>query len=116
MKYIAIDGDDVGRLITYCYFNENESRLKMLSAALNDIVIEISEHLKRCGFETIFCAADGITAKTESDIDYIKLFNEIKLIAYEPFTFSVGVADSLKDVYIALMDAKCNGKNTIRIY
>lgn len=116
MKYITIDGDDIGRLITSSYLNDSEEQLIDISHNLNLSVKNIANLLEDRGFQILFCAADGVLAKTESDIDFIELFDCIQNANVTNFTFSAGVASSLKDAYVALLDAKCNGKNKIRIY
>ncbi|CAH7062624.1 MULTISPECIES: mCpol domain-containing protein [Vibrio] len=116
MQYISIDGDDVGRLITASYLDENESSLMQISEGLKTSVESISSLLIRNGFEVIFCAADGVLAKTSSKVDFIVLFDQIQECSTINVTFSAGVGDTLKSAYVALIDAKSSGKNTIKVY
>ncbi|EMK3397952.1 mCpol domain-containing protein [Vibrio parahaemolyticus] len=116
MKYITIDGDDIGRRITSYYLNENEAGLERISYDLTLAVENISNLLTASGFEVIFCAADGVLAKTSLDINYELLFSQIQLCATHNITFSAGVGGSLKSAYIALMDAKSSGKNQIKMH
>lgn len=66
--YIAIDGDDVGRKITSSYLSNSEERLTYISNKLNDTT-KISKMLLSNGFEIIFQAADGVTAKTDNEVN-----------------------------------------------
>ncbi|HDU4125057.1 TPA: mCpol domain-containing protein, partial [Klebsiella pneumoniae subsp. pneumoniae] len=66
--YIAIDGDDVGRKITSSYLSNSEERLTYISNKLNDTTKKISKMLLSNGFEIIFQAADGVTAKTDNEV------------------------------------------------
>lgn len=110
MMYAYIDGDDIGLRIENSFMNNDEIRLMMLSNSLRDIINEIKVKLSNCGYLIIFGAADGIICKKEE----IKIEELIKLTKYsnKEITFSIGVGTSLKDSYIALRYAKCNGKNT----
>lgn len=116
MKYISIDGDDVGRKITSCYLNNNCSELKKLSQSLKETTREISNKLEKYGFDIIFCAADGVVASTQLDVDLEVVFIELQNLAPNGITFSAGVGSNLRESYVALTSAKCNGKNCMHEY
>lgn len=116
MKYISIDGDDVGRKITSCYLSNNCNGLTELSQSLQATTKAISIKLQEHGFDIIFCAADGVVASTELDIDFEPIFSEIKDISSSGVTFSAGYGASLRESYIALTSAKSNGKNCLHGY
>ncbi len=116
MNYITIDGDDIGKKISSCYFKNDPDRLKFISETIQKATTNISELLISYGFDIIFCAADGVSGVTHKDIDLIKLFLSLNKIAPDGFTFSVGVGRSLRDAYIALLEAKSNGKNCLFHY
>ena len=116
MKYISIDGDDVGRKITSCYLSNDEKRLELISTSLDEVTVGIAELLSSRGFSIIFRAADGVVAKTEHDCDFTELFNEISSVSTDDITFSAGVGCSLREAYVALLSSKSNGKNKISIY
>lgn len=113
MKYISIDGDDIGRKITSFYLSNNEEQLRNLSASLKESTSKVAEFLSREGFDIIFCAADGVVASTKKEQDFKKIFGVISTLSPEQITYSAGVGDSLKDAYIALLSAKSNGKNCL---
>ncbi|MBT1886625.1 mCpol domain-containing protein [Enterobacter mori] len=114
--YITIDGDDVGRKITASYIANDEEKLIQISNNINNATKKISSTLSKNGFEIIFQAADGVTAKIDIDIDLYVIFNEIQLLASDGITFSAGVGMNLREAYIALLNSKSNGKNMLSIY
>ncbi|HBC3912524.1 MULTISPECIES: mCpol domain-containing protein [Vibrio harveyi group] len=116
MKYISIDGDDVGRIITSYYLSNDEKKLESVSEQLEVMTVGIAELLSEKGFNIIFRAADGVVAKIEADCDFTELFNTIRSINSSDITFSAGVGNSLRESYIALLSSKSNGKNKISIY
>lgn len=116
MKYISIDGDDVGRKITSCYLSNNCNGLRELSQSLQVTTKAISIKLQEHGFDIIFCAADGVVASTKLDIDFATIFGEIRDISPNGVTFSAGSGTSLRESYIALTSAKSNGKNCLHDY
>ncbi|HIF9085671.1 mCpol domain-containing protein [Photobacterium damselae] len=116
MKYISIDGDDVGRKITSYYLSNDQNGLEELSYSLKATTKIISMKLQEHGFDIIFCAADGVVASTKKDIDMRFLFSEIKKISAGEITFSAGSGSSLREAYIALTSAKSNGKNCLHDY
>ncbi len=116
MKYISIDGDDVGRKITSCYLSNNCSELKNLSKSLEETTREISNKLEKYGFDIIFCAADGVVASTHVDVELEAIFIELQSLAPSGITFSAGVGSNLRESYVALTSAKCNGKNCMHEY
>lgn len=116
MKYISIDGDDVGRKITSCYLINDCSGLAALSLSLRLSTEAISIKLQEHGFEVIFCAADGVVASTKLDVDLKLLFSQIGELFPDGLTFSAGSGSSLRESYIALISAKSNGKNCLHDY
>lgn len=116
MKYISIDGDDVGRKITSYYLSNDRNGLETLSQSLRASTKAIAIVLKGYGFDIIFCAADGVVASTNLDIDLKLIFSEIRKISPYGITFSAGSGESLRESYIALTSAKSNGKNCLHEY
>jgi hypothetical protein len=113
VKYITIDGDDIGQKITSAYLTNNVYEL----IRVNDLVKEktelIAAYLESEGFEIIFCAADGVAGVTQSELDNRAIYSEIKKIAEDELSFSVGVGDTLRDAYVALLSAKSSGKGQL---
>lgn len=113
MKYISIDGDDVGRIITSCYLSNDEIKLNLISAQLEESTLKIASLLEARGFKIVFRAADGVVAKIDSEIDFESLFLSISSCSTNQITFSVGVGSCLREAYIALLSSKSNGKNQL---
>jgi GTP cyclohydrolase III len=113
LEYITIDGDDVGRKITACYLSNDEVGLRLISNELEAATIKVSNFLKSLGFDVIFCAADGVVASCEGVVDFSDVFAHIQELAPNSISFSAGVGSNLKDAYVALLDAKSNGKNKL---
>lgn len=112
--YIAIDGDDTGRKIAACYLNNEEAALARTSELLKQVTFDISHLLSSSGFDIIFCAADGVAARTKrSKCDLTTLFARLQGLAPHGLTFSAGVGDTLQEAYIALLNAKSSGKNKL---
>lgn len=113
LKYISIDGDDVGRKITSCYIGNDEEKLNMLSKQIEVSTIRIANLLESKGFYVIFRAADGVVARTNSSCDFEDLFLMISSCFTNEITFSAGVGSSLREAYVALLNSKSNGKNQL---
>lgn len=117
MKYITIDGDDIGQKITSSYLKNDVAALKDINRIVQEKTTEISVYLKSLGFEIIFCAADGVAGYTEnSTISDENLYESIKEIASPSISFSCGVGETLQESYIALLSAKSNGKSCLHNY
>lgn len=116
MKYISIDGDDVGRKITACYISNDEKKLKNISKKLETTTKCISSLLVSTGFKILFSAADGVAAATDKTVDFSELFEKIRSLAPKGFSYSAGVGSTLREAYIALQAAKSNGKNRLFEY
>ncbi|WP_429213961.1 mCpol domain-containing protein [Metapseudomonas resinovorans] len=113
MKYISIDGDDIGRKITSCYLSNDESKLHLISRQIEDSTLKIATLLESKGFNVIFRAADGVVAKINSDCNFEELFLAISSCSINGITFSAGVGSSLREAYVALLNSKSNGKNKL---
>lgn len=117
MKYIIIDGDDVGRKITSCYISNNVKKLQSIIKSLEFSTKDISGLLQSWKFDVIFCAADGVVASIgDENIEFDNLFFEINQLASVNILFSAGVGSNLQEAYIALLAAKSNGKNRLCQY
>ena len=116
MKYISVDGDDVGRKITSCYLNNNEDKLHLFSRGLEEATFKIAGLLEKKGFDVIFRAADGVVARVNSECNFEELFQAISACSTNGITFSAGVGSSLRDAYVALLNSKSNGKNQLSYF
>lgn len=114
--FIVIDGDDIGRKITSCYLSNDEVKLEQISSVMSVTVGEVARVLRENGFRVIFCAADGVVGATQADVDASIVFRNVQQIAPKGFTFSAGTGRTLQQAYLALMHAKCSGKNMLSDY
>lgn len=111
MKYITIDGDDIGQKIQACYLNNDSNALSKLNNFIQNRVKYIAEFLREEGFTIIFCAADGVAAWIESYANPDNyLYEGIGDRSGGQVTFSAGVGEDLRESYVALLAAKSNGK------
>lgn len=112
--FITIDGDDVGQRITKYYLDNDAKSLSELNQRMLETTRRIADFLERTGFSIIFCGADGVAGHAEfAALPVVEIFEEISALGRECATFSVGVGDTLRESYIALMAAKSNGKAQI---
>ncbi|MDP2560763.1 mCpol domain-containing protein [Psychrobium sp. 1_MG-2023] len=116
MKYISIDGDDIGRKITSCYLNNDENKLQLISHDLENVTLAIADYLIDNGFSIVFRAADGVVASTTNECNFSKIFSDISSLHSNGITFSAGVGESLREAYIALLNAKSSGKNCLSCF
>lgn len=109
MKYIYLDGDDIGLKIEKCFMTNDEDGLKIINSDINSTIFKITEYLQQIECEIIFSGADGIIfKKVQIDVEQITSFiQSLK----NNFTFSIGVGNSLQEAFLALRYAKSNGKN-----
>lgn len=112
--YAYIDGDDIGLKIENSFMNNDEVNLALINSKVKEIIEIITNYLVLNEFDIIFSGADGIICKrniieAKVLLDFIR--NNVKGI-----TFSVGVGNSLRESYLALRYAKCNGKNICAIF
>lgn len=107
--YAYIDGDDIGLRIENSFMNNDEVSLALINNKVKEMVEIITKYLIANEFEIIFSGADGIICK-KNNIEAQDLLDFIRNNV-EDITFSIGVGNCLKEAYLALRYAKCNGKN-----
>lgn len=112
LGYIVIDGDDVGRMIAACYFDNNIMRLSEVNIIIEMKINEIAEMLRREGFTILFCAADGVAAAHAhlAELNIHEIYCRTAEIGGLEITFSAGVGENIREAYVALLTAKSNGK------
>jgi hypothetical protein len=116
-QFVTVDGDNVGQSITACYLRNDAKALTEINGLVAAKTREIADFLRLLGFSVLFCAADGVTAVSESsDATDEVLFAGIVKIAGEQLTFSAGVGATLRESYVALLSAKSNGKARLHNY
>lgn len=114
LKYITIDGDDVGQKIASAYFANNSLELMRVNELVRSKTKEISDFLVSQGFIVLFCAADGVAGYCKGDAPTDEfIFGSIKSLVSPELEFSVGVGRDLRESYIALLSAKSSGKGCL---
>lgn len=109
MKYIYIDGDNIGLEIETSFLDNDELGLAVINHKVSELVENISSYLLNKKQVIIFSGADGIICKG-LNIDLLDLIEYIRTLS-QKITFSIGAGNSLRDAYIALRYAKSVGKN-----
>ncbi|MNK15430.1 hypothetical protein D3C87_335680 [compost metagenome] len=109
MKFIYIDGDNIGLKIEQSFLNNNEKNLFEINLMVKNAIENISSYLLKENQEIIFSGADGIISKSVE----INLSHLLKIVrsADPNLTFSIGIGNTLSDSYIALRYAKSFSKN-----
>lgn len=111
MRYVGIDGDNIGNKLELCLLENNEIGVKLLSREVEGILLNFSQQLSALGMEIIFCSGDSLLCKGESiNLSYL---SKLVKIEKNSIKFSVGVGYTVKDAYIALKYAKASGKNKL---
>lgn len=113
MKYITIDGDDIGQKIASAYLRNDTKALIETNNLVKEATTQIADFLRSQGFTILFCAADGVAGSSSTTFQNNAVFAEINKIAGEELSFSAGVGNTLRDSYIALLSAKSSGKGRI---
>jgi hypothetical protein len=112
--YIILDGDDIGLKIEKSFMENDELTLNKVNEDIKRIVDFISIYLVQEGFEIIFSGADGIICKgNEVNIKNLSSFVKKECL---PYTFSIGIGDTLKSSFLALRYAKSISKNVTVSY
>jgi GTP cyclohydrolase III len=109
MKYIYIDGDNIGLKIEQSFLNNDENTLSTTNLEVRDAVSKISSYLENKKQQIIFAGADGIIAKGQ-ELEADRLLEVVRNIQPN-LTFSIGIGVSLRSCYMALRYAKSFGKN-----
>ncbi|MEE2952537.1 MAG: mCpol domain-containing protein [Pseudomonadota bacterium] len=113
MKYITVDGDDVGSKIASCYMINDEEKLENVSRLIKNASDIISKRLEEFGFRIVFSAADGVAAFAEDGFIPSEIFAQIKNAAGSEIQYSAGAGTTLRHAYFSLIMAKSIGKNQI---
>ncbi|WP_035991680.1 mCpol domain-containing protein [Leptolyngbya sp. KIOST-1] len=114
MKYVGIDGDDVGARLELGFLKNREEDVRLLSKEVDKSILIMSENLQSLGMEVIFFSGDSLLCKGE-DLDTNMLVELIESQSIT-FNFSAGIGNTLRDTYLALKYAKTSGKSRVVIF
>jgi len=110
MIYIGIDGDDIGRKLEICFFNNNEKLIQEISKSVENALNNISKFLQKKKMQIIFCSGDSLLCKG-NEFNFRDLLDFI--ISNNDISFSAGIGNTMFQTYAALKYAKITGKNRI---
>ena len=112
--YIAIDGDSIGKLLEKYILTEDLVRLSALSAEIQQDVDKLSVLIEEAQGSVIMKGGDNILSLCVSEQieDVIFVINQIN--SAREYHFSVGVAETAVNAYMALKYAKLSGNTVIR--
>ncbi len=114
MKYIGIDGDNIGSRLELGFLQNREEDIKLISQKVDRAISVMAEMLQSLGMEVIFFSGDSLLCKGENlDTDVLIQLIESQSIT---FNFSAGVGNTLRDTYLALKYAKTSGKGRVVIF
>ncbi len=112
MKYIGIDGDNIGDRLEFFLLESQEESIRSFSQEVELHLKKIWHALQQINAQMILCSGDSLLCKVEV-IDAVLLRKAITSERTSGITFSAGIGETLKDAYIALKYAKASGKNKI---
>lgn len=110
-KFVAIDADDIGRIIEMEIVNGDIQNLQDFSQKVKNYFAEIEGFCIAQKCEVIMCGGDSILVViSQKKLELI--LQKISTMKY-PFTVSIGIGSSLRMSYFALKEAKARGRNQI---
>ena len=106
MVYVAVDGDNIGQLLTQRIYTNNDREVIQFSALVTDTFTTVAKWVIQNKGEVLFCTGDSILFKISETL----LDSALHHIKPEHFNVSVGVGRTLKESHWALNVAKSLGK------
>jgi hypothetical protein len=122
--YVAIDGDDIGRMVGHAALSNDEEFLSKISAAINEAREDVQHLAEIHGGEVISSGGDEIIVKFVGE-DEEKLLQDVHEMIQKVadhskehygFTITAGLGNRLDHASKALMAGKLNGKNQVVDY
>jgi len=108
-KYVAIDGDDVGRsLEEYIVSNDLES-LASYSTSVANYFLFVRSFLEASGHRIIFCGGDSVMSCSPGPV----ALSAFKQLPAGPCSVSIGIGSTPVAAFLALRLAKARGKRKI---
>jgi hypothetical protein len=104
--YISIDGDNIGKKIEKYILNEDLLGMKEFSYQIAQSIRTFERVIKETGGDVYISGGDNILAFVKDNYvnNIIQLVNELN--SKKTFSFSVGLAYTIQDVYLALKYCK----------
>lgn len=122
--YVAIDGDNIGKMVGHAALSNDEELLSKISAAINEAREDVQILAEIYGGEVISSGGDEIIVRFDGE-DEEKLLQDVHKMIQEVadhskehygFTITAGLGNSLDHASKALMAGKLNGKNQVVDY
>ena len=112
--YIAIDGDSIGKLLEKYILTEDLVRLSALSAEIQQDVDKLSMLLEEAQSSVIMKGGDNILSLCASEQVEAVIVVITQINSVREYHFSVGVANTAVNAYMALKYAKLSGNTVVR--
>lgn len=111
--YISIDGDNIGKKLEKYILNEDLSGVKEFSYQITQSIRNFERIIRKTGGDIFFSGGDNILAFVNDDYlnNIIQIVKEVN--DHSIYSFSVGLGNTLKDVYLALKYSKSISSGTI---
>lgn len=107
--YIAVDGDNVGILLSTPIILNQLSEIASISREITNYFAQLGTLFEAKGYEVVFCAGDSLLAYSTSATDLPWLAQLPRGVC----TFSIGIGATPEFAYLALQLAKARGKNQV---
>jgi hypothetical protein len=106
-RFVAIDGDNVGRRLEQLVAEEKEEDLLAFAVCVETQLQRLRLEIESCGGRILLCSGDSILAR----VAYGSLDEICAVIPMGgPITFSVGIGSQMSQAMYALKAAKALGR------
>ena len=109
MIYLAVDGDDIGRLLTGFIYSDDPDTVAAFSSRVQNYYRGLADLVVSHGGTVIFCTGDSVLARIPEET----LPAAQQYLEGSQFTSSAGVGDTLRRAHWALNIAKSLGKDRL---
>ena len=104
-RYLAIDGDQVGRLLEKRILLNEENAIVGLSEGIRSLFSRLGQMLESSGMKVLINAGDMVLARGDVTPEIVACIRSYR----GPVPFSWGIGSSLRLAHIALRVAKARG-------
>ncbi len=115
MRYIGLDGDNIGRLVESYFIENNVSKLVEFSRNVVRALDEIRIMGEHNGADVLFCTGDSILLYGDIDVSFGTEMLEV-FHRETGKTASVGIGQNMANTYLGLKLAKSRGGGQVVHY